>query len=74
MSAYAEARAWLSRNPCRWLITGAAGFIGSNLVEALLSLEQQVIGLDNFATGQRRNLDDESWVDVTVPRELPALR
>lgn len=39
-----------------WLVTGAAGFIGSNLVEALLGLGQAVIGLDNFATGHRRNL------------------
>ena len=42
----------------RWLVTGAAGFIGSNLVEALLVAGQQVIGLDNFATGHRRNLDE----------------
>lgn len=40
-----------------WLVTGAAGFIGSNLVESLLRLGQRVIGLDNFATGHRRNLD-----------------
>ena len=41
-----------------WLVTGAAGFIGSNLVEALLGLGQSVVGLDNFATGHRRNLDE----------------
>jgi UDP-N-acetylglucosamine 4-epimerase len=40
-----------------WLVTGAAGFIGSNLVEALLKLGQQVTGLDNFATGHQHNLD-----------------
>lgn len=40
-----------------WLVTGAAGFIGCNLVEALLLLGQRVVGLDNFATGHRRNLD-----------------
>jgi UDP-N-acetylglucosamine 4-epimerase len=41
-----------------WLITGAAGFIGSNLLEALLQLNQKVVGLDNFSTGQQRNLDE----------------
>ncbi|WP_338769325.1 SDR family oxidoreductase [Massilia sp. METH4] len=41
----------------RWLVTGAAGFIGSNLVEALLKLGQRVTGLDNFATGHQHNLD-----------------
>ena len=42
----------------RWLVTGAAGFIGSNLVEALLRGGQEVVGLDNFATGFKRNLDE----------------
>jgi UDP-N-acetylglucosamine 4-epimerase len=41
-----------------WLVTGAAGFIGSNLVETLLKLGQQVVGLDNFSTGYQRNLDE----------------
>lgn len=52
----------------RWLVTGSAGFIGSHLVETLLRLDQDVVGLDNFATGHRRNLDEvaqlvgpESW-------------
>ena len=48
----------LRDRPARWLITGAAGFIGSNLVEALLRLGQEVIALDNFATGHWRNLDE----------------
>jgi UDP-N-acetylglucosamine 4-epimerase len=48
----------LSKVSGRWLVTGAAGFIGSNLVEALLAAGQQVIGLDNFATGHRSNLDE----------------
>jgi UDP-N-acetylglucosamine 4-epimerase len=42
----------------RWLVTGAAGFIGSNLVETLLLLDQDVEGLDNFSTGHRRNLEE----------------
>jgi len=42
----------------RWLVTGAAGFIGSNLVEALLAGGQEVVGMDNFSTGHRRNLDE----------------
>ncbi|MFW0778475.1 MAG: NAD-dependent epimerase/dehydratase family protein, partial [Rickettsiales bacterium] len=45
-------------NPCRWLITGTAGFIGSSLLEHLLKLNQHVIGLDNFATGHQSNLDE----------------
>src|ERR1041385_5400070 len=48
----------LRAKPRRWLITGAAGFIGSNLVEALLKLDQTVVGLDNFATGHKRNIED----------------
>ena len=48
----------LRQNPRQWLITGAAGFIGSNLVEALLKLNQVVVGLDDFSTGRRDNLDD----------------
>jgi UDP-N-acetylglucosamine 4-epimerase len=42
----------------RWLVTGVAGFIGSNLLESLLDLDQRVTGLDNFATGKRANLDE----------------
>jgi UDP-N-acetylglucosamine 4-epimerase len=46
------------RAPARWLVTGAAGFIGSNLVQALLENGQSVVGLDDFSTGYRRNLDE----------------
>jgi UDP-N-acetylglucosamine 4-epimerase len=45
-------------DPKKWLVTGVAGFIGSNLLEALLQLDQHVVGLDNFLTGYRHNLDD----------------
>ena len=48
----------LIENPKRWLVTGVAGFIGSNLLEQLLLFGQEVIGLDNFSTGKQRNLDD----------------
>ena len=44
--------------PKTWLITGVAGFIGSNLLETLLGLDQFVLGLDNFSTGHRSNLDE----------------
>ena len=48
----------LAKTPKKWLITGVAGFIGSNLLETLLKLDQEVVGLDNFATGHQRNLDE----------------
>jgi UDP-N-acetylglucosamine 4-epimerase len=45
-------------SPKTWLVTGCAGFIGSNLLETLLKLNQRVVGLDNFATGHQHNLDE----------------
>ena len=58
MARYEEACAALRGSPRSWLITGVAGFIGSNLLERLLRLDQRVVGLDNFATGHARNLDE----------------
>lgn len=58
MSAYSDLQTRLLATPQKWLITGVAGFIGSNLLEQLLKLEQHVVGLDNFATGYTRNLDE----------------
>jgi UDP-N-acetylglucosamine 4-epimerase len=58
MSRYLALQHELARSHKTWLVTGVAGFIGSNLLEALLGLDQQVVGLDNFATGHRRNLDE----------------
>ena len=55
---YARLRRQLEAAPKTWLISGVAGFIGSNLLETLLDLDQFVVGLDNFATGHRRNLDE----------------
>ncbi len=55
--ALAAAQAELAARPRRWLVTGSAGFIGSHLVEALLALGQDVVSVDNFATGHRSNLD-----------------
>jgi UDP-N-acetylglucosamine 4-epimerase len=55
---YTRVRTELQSRPRTWLVTGAAGFIGSNLVQELLGLGQTVVGLDNFATGYRSNLDD----------------
>lgn len=57
MIAYQALQATLRAHPKTWLVTGVAGFIGSNLLEALLRLDQPVIGLDNFATGFRKNLE-----------------
>ena len=58
MSAYDQLQTRLVAAPHTWLITGVAGFIGSNLLETLLKLNQRVVGLDNFATGHQRNLDE----------------
>ena len=58
VNRYEQLRADLVNAPLRWLITGAAGFIGSNLLQSLLELDQHVVGFDNFATGHRRNLQE----------------
>lgn len=70
MSQYQTVCEQLQQAPKTWLITGVAGFIGSNLLEALLTLNQNVVGLDNFATGHQHNLDEvqslvkpEQWVN-----------
>src|SRR5580692_5974152 len=55
---YGQVRADLAKAPKRWLITGAAGFIGSNLLQTLLELDQHVVGFDNFATGHHGNLQE----------------
>lgn len=55
---YQELMASLRTEPRTWLVTGCAGFIGSNLLETLLALDQNVVGLDNFATGHQYNLDE----------------
>lgn len=75
----------LSAAPRKWLVTGCAGFIGSNLLETLLKLGQTVTGLDNFATGHQHNLDEvrdsvtpEQWARFTFIegdiRDLEACR
>jgi len=58
VNTFTDVQAQLREHSHHWLVTGAAGFIGSNLVEALLKLNQKVTGLDNFATGHQRNLDE----------------
>lgn len=58
MTAYETLKVQLSNEPHTWLVTGVAGFIGSNLLETLLRLNQRVVGLDNFATGHQHNLDE----------------
>ncbi|MDK1289572.1 NAD-dependent epimerase/dehydratase family protein [Pseudoalteromonas umbrosa] len=58
MTRFDQIKNELAANPKTWLVTGVAGFIGSNLLETLLKLEQRVVGLDNFATGHQHNLDE----------------
>ena len=55
---YEQLKTRLSSEPHTWLITGVAGFIGSNLLETLLKLNQRVVGLDSFVTGFQHNLDE----------------
>jgi UDP-N-acetylglucosamine 4-epimerase len=57
MNKYEELQEHLHNNQYTWLITGVAGFIGSNLLEQLLILNQKVVGLDNFETGYQHNID-----------------
>ena len=65
--SYDDVKTALQQSPKSWLVTGAAGFIGSNLVETLLNLGQIVVGLDNFSTGHQHNLTDlESVVDPSA--------
>ena len=56
MNRYEKVKESLKENPKTWLVTGVAGFIGSNLLETLLKLNQSVVGLDNFATGHQHNI------------------
>jgi len=58
MAIYETLKKTLTAEPKTWLITGVAGFIGSNLLETLLKLNQQVVGIDNFSTGYQYNLDE----------------
>ncbi|MDW2113357.1 NAD-dependent epimerase/dehydratase family protein [Vibrio sp. 1731] len=58
MIKYEQIQQELLESPKTWLVTGVAGFIGSNLLEKLLKLNQTVVGLDNFATGHQYNLDE----------------
>jgi UDP-N-acetylglucosamine 4-epimerase len=57
MTKYEQLQEHLKDNQSTWLVTGVAGFIGSNLLEKLLTLNQKVVGLDNFDTGHKHNID-----------------
>jgi UDP-N-acetylglucosamine 4-epimerase len=72
MSAFAALQQNLSTAPRTWLITGVAGFIGSNLLESRRKLNQRVVGLDNFSTGHQRNLDQVQ--KLVTPRQWSAFR
>lgn len=65
MSRIDQIRQELHQNPKKWAVSGCAGFIGSNLLETLLKLDQMVVGIDNFSTGYQRNLDEvEAAIDA----------
>ncbi|MEZ8700433.1 NAD-dependent epimerase/dehydratase family protein [Vibrio cyclitrophicus] len=67
MTKFEQIKSELVAAPKTWLVTGVAGFIGSNLLETLLKLNQKVVGLDNFATGHLRNLDEvKGLVEVNL--------
>ena len=59
METYKDLRERIRSRKRTWLVTGAAGFIGSNLTSALVDLDQNVVGLDNFSTGKRENLNKD---------------
>ena len=72
MTKYEQLCTEMKKKPSCWLVTGCAGFIGSNLIERLLRLGQKVVGLDNFLTGYQKNLDmvealvgEEAWKNFT---------
>jgi UDP-N-acetylglucosamine/UDP-N-acetyl-alpha-D-glucosaminouronate 4-epimerase len=71
MNRFEQVKDDLRREPRRWLVTGVAGFIGSNLLETLLGLGQHVVGLDDFSSGYRRNLQE---VLQNLPREGRSFR
>ncbi len=72
MSCYDELLTRLEAEPCTWLVTGVAGFIGSNLLQTLLEHGQRVVGLDNFLTGYRHNL--EMVRDAVRPEQWAGFR
>ncbi len=72
MTAYSDLLSRLPAASKTWLITGVAGFIGCNLLETLLKLEQNVVGLDNFATGHRHNLKQVQ--DAVMPEQWARFR
>ena len=72
MAEYINLKNHLLNHQYKWLVTGVAGFIGSNILEELLKLNQIVIGLDNFSTGHHKNLievqslfSSEIWANFT---------
>ena len=72
MTRYETLLETLPASPKTWLVTGVAGFIGSNLLETLLRLNQHVVGLDSFATGHQRNLDEVK--NIVLPEQWARFR
>lgn len=66
MNLYQNVCQQLQQTPKTWLAMGVVGFVGSNLLETLIKLDQNVVGLDNFTCGRQYNLDE---VQDLVTRE-----
>ena len=74
MDKYEQIKKDLIESPKKWVITGVAGFIGSNILEELLDLNQKVVGIDNFSTGSKQNLSQVKKNVQTLIQISPSMK